>query len=144
MIANLAVAALLNVVTFLIHAVGLIGLTHSTAWLVAHPLCRGRAWEKIAALSLLSFGLFAVISVELAVWAVALVFLGAFTDMATAFYYSASAFATIGFGDVMPGRDWHLLGAMEGLTGFLIVGWTAAYLVTSGIRFGPFRRDHHF
>ena len=69
---------------------------------------------------------------------------GAFAEFDTAFYFSTSAFATIGFTDVAPLAKWRLLAAMEGITGFLIMGWSAAYLVTSGIRFGPFERDKHF
>jgi hypothetical protein len=37
-----------------------------------------------------------------------------------------------------------LFASLEGVTGFLIMGWSAAYLVTTGIRFGPFERDKHF
>ena len=67
-----------------------------------------------------------------------------FSDFETAFYFSTSSFATIGFGDVAPAPQWRLLAAMEGVTGFLIIGWSSAYLVMAGIRYGPFERDRHF
>jgi hypothetical protein len=144
MAANLLMAALLNAVTFLVHAVGLIGLTHLMTEIIESSSVRERRWAKLMAMFLLAMGLFLLLSVEIAVWAAFMVGIGAFPDFETAFYFSTSSFATIGFGDVPPALEWRLLAAMEGVTGFLIVGWSAAYMVTSGIRFGPFQRDMHF
>jgi len=144
MLANLLLAALFDVLTFLIHAAGLIMLTQLIAYLLAHPLLDGSQVEKVVALVVLALGMFVLVCVELALWATGMVAVGAFAEFDTAFYFSASAFATIGFTDVAPLAEWRLLAAMEGITGFLIMGWSAAYLVTSGIRFGPFERDKHF
>jgi len=144
MIANLALATLFDVITFLVHAAGLIALTHMVAFLLAHPVVNGTQGEKIIAMALLALGLYALVCVELAIWAFGMLAIGAFSDFPTAFYFSASTFATIGFNDVAPAKEWRLLSSMEGITGLLIMGWTAAYLVTSGVRFGPFERDKHF
>jgi hypothetical protein len=144
MAANLLLAAILNLLTFLIHAVGLVALTRLMDFLVARPLLEGRVWAKLAAVAILATGLMILICVEMALWAAGFVGVGAFADFDTAFYFSTSAFATIGFGDVAPATEWELASSLEGVTGFLIIGWSTAYLVTSGIRFGPFRRDMHF
>ncbi|WP_394891854.1 ion channel [Mesorhizobium sp. AaZ16] len=144
MAANLLMAALLNAVTFLVHAVGLIGLTHLMTKIIERSSVRERRWAKLMAMFLLAMGLFLLLSVEIAVWAACMIGIGAFPDFETAFYFSTSSFATIGFGDVPPALEWRLLAAMEGVTGFLIVGWSAAYMVASSIRFGPFERDMHF
>jgi hypothetical protein len=144
MAANLLLAAILNLLTFLIHAVGLVALTRLMDFLVARPLLEGRAWAKLAALAILASGLMILICLEMALWAAGLIGVGAFADFGTAFYFSTSAFATIGFGDVAPVEKWRLVSSLEGVTGFLIIGWSTAYLVTSGIRFGPFQRDMHF
>jgi hypothetical protein len=143
MAANLLVAALLNSVTFLIHAAGLIGLTHLMTLVTGgSPPVRG--WSKLAAISVLTFGLFLLLCLEIGLWALGLMSVGVFSDFETAFYFSTSSFATIGFGDVAPAQQWRLLAAMEGVTGFLIIGWSSAYLVMAGIRYGPFERDTHF
>jgi hypothetical protein len=144
MTANLLLAVILNLLTFLIHALGLVALTRVMDFLVARPLVEGRAWAKPAAVAILATGLMLLLCVEMALWAAGFVGVGAFADFDTAFYFSTSAFATIGFGDVAPTEEWHLVSSLEGVTGFLIIGWSTAYLVTSGIRFGPFRRDMHF
>jgi ion channel len=144
MFANLLLAAIFDVMTFLIHAAGLIILTHLITYLLAHPLLGGRQEEKVVAMATLAGGLFVLLCFEMAIWAVGMLIVGAFTDFATAFYFSTSAFATIGFTDVASAKQWRLFASLEGVTGFLIMGWSAAYLVTTGIRFGPFERDKHF
>ncbi|CAM5410753.1 hypothetical protein ATER59S_02231 [Aquamicrobium terrae] len=144
MAANLFLATALNVATFLVHAAGLMVLSFVIAYLLDHPLIDGRQGEKVLAMVALALGLFALVCSETAMWAIGMVAVGAFHDFATAFYFSTSAFATIGFTDAEPEKTWRLLGSMEGITGLLIMGWTAAYLVTSSIRFGPFERDKHF
>lgn len=144
MAANIVIALLMNVVTFLVHTVGLMLLTHVISYLIAHPLLDGRDGGKTLALAALALGIFVLVGFEMALWAEAMVLIGAFVDFSTAFYFSASAFATTGFTDVFPDKAWRLLGSLEGVVGFLIMGWTAAYLVTSGVRFGPFERDKHF
>ncbi len=144
MLANLLLATVFDVVTFLVHAGGLILLTQIIAYLLARSWLDGSRAGKVVALAVLALGMFVLVCVELALWAAGMVAVGAFADFDTAFYFSASAFATIGFTDVAPSPEWRLLAAMEGITGFLIMGWSAAYLVTSGIRFGPFERDKHF
>ncbi len=144
MLANLLLATIFDVVTFLVHAAGLILLTQIIAYLLARSWLDGSQAGKVVALAVLALGMFVLVCVELALWAAGMVAVGAFADFDTAFYFSASAFATIGFTDVAPSPEWRLLAAMEGITGFLIMGWSAAYLVTAGIRFGPFERDKHF
>jgi hypothetical protein len=144
MIANLALATLLDVLTFLVHVAGLIAITHVVSYLLSHPLIDGKQGEKALAMGALALGLFVLVCMELAIWALGMLAVGALPDFNTAFYFSASTFATVGFNDVTPARQWRLLSAMEGITGLLIMGWTAAYLVTSGVRFGPFERDKHF
>ena len=46
-----------------------------------------------------------------------------------ALYYSASAYATLGTpADDFP-VEWRLVGALEALIGFLLIGWSTAFIV---------------
>jgi hypothetical protein len=144
MVANLLLATFFDVLTFLIHAVGLIVLAYVITFLLAHPLFDSSHAEKVAAMAALAFGMFVLLCIVMAIWALGMLAVGAFADFETAFYFSTSAFATIGFTDVASARQWRLFASLEGVTGFLVMGWSAAYLVTSSIRFGPFERDKHF
>lgn len=54
---------------------------------------------------------------------------GALHDLATSFYFSLVSYATIGYGDVTLPPSWRLVGAVEGVAGELMVGWSVAILV---------------
>lgn len=56
-------------------------------------------------------------------------YVNAINDWATSFYFSLVSYATIGYGDVTLPQGWRLLGAVEGIIGQLMVGWSVAVLV---------------
>jgi Ion channel len=64
---------------------------------------------------------------EIALWAGFFVWKEALATFELAFYFSAVTYATIGYGDVVLPEPWRLLAAMEGLTGILMCGWSAAF-----------------
>jgi voltage-gated potassium channel Kch len=90
------------------------------------------------------FGLFAILTVEIWLWAMFYLIIGAFPDLATALYFSTVTFSTLGFGDVLPPERWRLLAALEAINGFLLIGWSTAYLIAASTRVGPFRSGEHF
>ena len=141
--ANLLIGAIVILATFLIHAAGLVALTDflSRAHRRLGPYKR---MAEILAMLLMVLGLFGIIMIEVAVWAMVFDWLGVVGDFSTALYFSTSNFATIGFGDIVPEHQWRLLAAIEGIGGFLLIGWSSAYLVSAGVRVGPFRKDVNF
>ena len=42
-------------------------------------------------------------------------------------YFSATVFSTVGFGDLSPVGPIRFLAGTEGLTGFLLIGWSASF-----------------
>lgn len=42
-------------------------------------------------------------------------------------YFSATVFTTIGFGDLSPAGPIRFMAGTEGLTGFLLIGWSASF-----------------
>jgi hypothetical protein len=64
---------------------------------------------------------------EIALWAGFFVWKDALATFELAYYFSAVTYATIGYGDVVLPGPWRLLAAMEGLTGILMCGWSAAF-----------------
>jgi hypothetical protein len=81
---------------------------------------------------------------EIVIWAVAFIWTGALPDWETALYFSTATFSTLGFGDVVVGKNWRLFGSFEGVNGFLLIGWSTAYLISASMRHGPFRAGEHF
>ena len=53
-------------------------------------------------------------------------------------------FSTVGSGDIVVGPRWRLLASLEGINGFILIGWSTAYLVSASTRHGPFRLGEHF
>ncbi|MEW9805269.1 potassium channel family protein [Mesorhizobium marinum] len=143
MLANLLAGTAVISATVIIHLIGLIAVTDVTAS-VTGRLNLHRRWIGVISMILSVLGIFLVMSVEIWLWAVFHFFFGVVPDFATALYFSTTTFATVGYGDVIPAEEWRLFAALEGVNGFLLIGWSTAYLVAAGIRIGPFRAGEHF
>ena len=143
MILNLVVGTIAISLTVLIHTFGLIAVTHTMARLVALFRMHGRRSRVIAMITVV-MGLFAVMTAEVWLWAGLYCLLGILGDFETALYFSTITFSTVGYGDVVPAHGWRVLAALEGINGFLLIGWSTAYLIAAGTRVGPFRIGEHF
>jgi hypothetical protein len=75
-----------------------------------------------------------VLAVEIWLWAACYLVIDLLPDLETALYFSIVTFSTIGYGDIVPARDWRVLAALEDINGFLFIGWSTAYLVAAGTR----------
>jgi hypothetical protein len=89
-------------------------------------------------------GLFSLHGVEIWLWAGAYWWTGALPSFETALYFSTATFSTLGYGDVILDQEWRLFGSLEGINGFLLIGWSTAYLIAAATRLGPFRIGEHF
>ncbi|MDN2567576.1 ion channel [Aquibium sp. A9E412] len=143
MLANLSIGSMVIILTVVIHTLGLIAVTQATGRLVARFRMHGRR-SRILAMSTVVLGVFAVMSVEIWLWALCYAIVGAAPDFSTALYLSTVTFSTVGYGDVVPVAEWRLLAGLEGINGFLLIGWSTAYLVAAGTRIGPFHAGEHF
>ncbi|TIP35512.1 MAG: two pore domain potassium channel family protein, partial [Mesorhizobium sp.] len=138
MILNLCTGTIVISLTVVIHTFGLIAITYVMARLVAFFRMHGRRSRVLAMISVV-MGLFAVMTTEVWLWAGIYRLLGIFSDFETALYFSTITFSTVGYGDVVPAHGWRVLAALEGINGFLLIGWSTAYLIAAGTRVGPFR-----
>ncbi|MGB8817087.1 MAG: ion channel [Rhizobiaceae bacterium] len=143
MLQSLVIGTLVISITVLIHTFGLIAVTKAMTYMTNRFRMHHHRSRVVAMLSVV-FGLFLVLSVEIWFWAFAYLALGAFPDLEHALYFSTVAFSTVGFGDIVPVAQWRLLGALEAINGFLMIGWSTAYLIAASTRVGPFRSGEHF
>lgn len=74
------------------------------------------------------YGLLVLHLLQITVWACCYHWNGCFPDFATCFYYSATSYSTVGYGDVNPPDGWRILGAIEAVTGILMFGWSTGVL----------------
>ncbi|QNL18950.1 two pore domain potassium channel family protein [Hyphobacterium sp. CCMP332] len=130
MLSSLIVSAAMITLTVVIHMVGLLGLM---AFLQARsPRLRpfhsrlGQAGFII----LTVLGLVAIHGLEMWLYAALYLVLGVFNDMEEALYFSISTFTTVGFGELVIEGRWRILGALESFNGFLLIGWSTAFMVS--------------
>ena len=67
---------------------------------------------------------------EIGLFGVFYLAVGAIGSLEEALYFSASSYATLGHPDIAFPAHWRLVGAVEGLAGFLLIGWSTAVFVT--------------
>lgn len=96
-----------------------------------HPwLMREPHRPKLVALILfVSVWVLGVVTAGVWVWAIALLELGAFHTLEEAVHFSLAAYTTLGLGDLVPAREWRILGGMEAANGFLNFGLLTALLI---------------
>jgi len=140
---NLAVGTAMIGLSVIIHTFGLIIITRLMTHIVSRFRLHGRR-SRITAMVTIVLGLFALITVEIWAWTILYLALGAVPDLEAALYLSTATFSTVGYGDVVADARWRLLSALEGVDGFLLIGWSTAYLVAAGTRVGPFKSGEHF
>jgi hypothetical protein len=143
MLGNLLLGTCLIVATVVIHTFGLIWTTQAMAVVTSILRTDGRR-NRIVAMIITVLGVFATLTVEIRLWALVHYAVGIAADFESALYFSAITFSTLGYGDIVPPKEWRLLAGLEGINGFMLVGWSTAYLVSAGMRVGPFRQGEHF
>lgn len=117
-------------VMIVVHGLGVVGVTRllrlEDEALKAHRL-NGRAFGLLTSMAL---AMFTIHALEIWIYAAFYLAVGAIDELETALYFSASAYATLGHPDIGFPVRWRLVGAFEGLVGFLLIGWSIAVFVT--------------
>jgi len=144
MLEDLVVGSGLVALTVLIHTVGLILVAAATPplarWLGFHNHGVGRTLVMTGTV----LGILGILTLEVWSWAIAYVLLKVTLDLTDALYLSSAMFSTLGYGEIRIAPAWRLLTALEGINGFLMIGWSTAFLVAAATRHGPFRQGEHF
>jgi Ion channel len=66
--------------------------------------------------------------VEIALWGLSFVLCGEFSNFASALYYSAATYTTVGDSTIVISARWRLLGPLEAADGMLMFGVTTAMI----------------
>lgn len=135
---NLVVASILVAITCTIHFAGLVGLSAFLHKRGVHPDKLTSVVGQGLSILLIVIGLFALHSAQIWIYALTYLALGEFGDVETALYFATSAFTTVGFGDVVISEKWRMLSAAESANGFLLIGWSTAFLVSVSARVRAF------
>ena len=127
---QLLAAALLALLAVLIHGGGVVGIAHILGLDRERARARRLHPRTIAVLSAVALLLFGLHLAEIALFACFYLAVGAVADLEQALFYSASAYSTLAQPETDFPVEWRLLGALEGLVGFLMIGWSTAFFVT--------------
>jgi hypothetical protein len=133
---SLMIAGGMIALTVFMHFLGLAGLIHVLSGESARRIRAGDALLKALTILFVVFGLIALHGAEM--WAYAFLFLAldAFATMEEALYFSITSFTTVGYGDLVIASDLRLIGALEAVNGFILIGWSTAFLVSVTARMG--------
>jgi hypothetical protein len=116
-------------------------LVNFSAWLITKrpEIGQPRAMVRYSVVLILAFFvLIALHLTETGIWAAFYFWRGLFPDFETSLYFSLGSYTTIGYGDVVLPQRWRMLGGIEGLSGVLLCGLSAAFvfaLVNSAFQF---------
>ncbi len=130
LLANLTLASVMVALTVLTHFWGLMLLIR----VVSGGGTRLRAHEsknRAALIILLGvFGVFALHTVEIWLYALLYELLGETADFDQALYFSTTTFSALGLGDVVLSPRWRILSAIEAANGVILFAWSTAFLMT--------------
>jgi hypothetical protein len=127
---QLGSSAALIVVMALLHGAGVAAIAHWLGLDAQRAKSRRLHPRTVAILSGVALMLFALHIAEIALFAAFYLAVGASSNFEQALFSSASAYTTLGQPQSDFPLEWRLLGALEGLAGFLLLGWSTAFFVT--------------
>ena len=133
MFAELALSTVMVVLTVAIHAAGLFALTRlmrledrKETLAHVHPM----SLHGFAATLFAILGIFVLHGMEIWLYAFLYTFLGAVETLRDAVYFSTITYGAIGYSDEKMAEQWHLVSAIEGINGIVLIGWSTAFFVT--------------
>jgi len=130
MLLNMAIAALLMVITTALHASGMLLVVRMVLQdeaLTSHRKQRMHLFS-VAGVVLL---MFLVSVIEVLVWSVTYLWLGAIEGLEKATYFSMVTFTTLGYGEIVLDEQWRLLASFEAANGIIMFGWTTAIVLAT-------------
>ena len=125
---SIVIAAILFVVTTMIHAGGMTLAVRTVRKEEEHwGLERGKKHVFIVCEAVLM--MFLVSLLEVLAYTVAYLALNALPSFEVAFYFSMVTFTTLGYGDVLLDENWRLLASFQAANGIIMFGWTTAVVI---------------
>ncbi|MCA6100813.1 potassium channel family protein [Bradyrhizobium australafricanum] len=127
MLFQLLVGSAVSAINIAIHSlwtVAAIGLLRSVALSAA-----GRAGLQLSGVMVATaLALMLAHTLEIVVWSLAYWVLGAAPAGSNLLYFAFVNYTTLGYGDVIPVKQWLLIGPMAAMNGILMFGWSTAVL----------------
>lgn len=131
MLIQLTLATGMVVLTVLIHGAGITALARGLRIEASVDEERHHfSLKRAVGILIIVLALFTLHGIEIWLYAAVYLLIDAIQNLEAAVYYSTITYASIGFGDTEMARQWRLVGAIEGINGVLLLGWSTAFFVT--------------
>ena len=121
------VGGAVSVINITIHALVMASVVGVARALASGSVARGPTFLPLIMIGVVSI-LMAAHAVEVLVWAFAYSMLGAAPLGANPVYFAFVNYTTLGYGDVLPTKEWQLLGPITAMNGVLMFGWSTAVI----------------
>ena len=127
LVAQLGLSTLLVCVTVVMHLIGL-GLLRRLVRLHLERFLLFVHLDRVIVPLGVVLGLFVVHGSEIWIYALTYQVMDLTDSLETALFISTSSYSTIGEAAGLLPPDWRLVGALEGVNGMLLIGWSTAFL----------------
>ena len=114
--------------TVIVHAVGIIVLIRLLRGQVVPRNGHLSLFRMVCLLVFTVLAIFCLHTIEIWLWAVLYIGLGAFEIMERALYFSTVTFTTLGYGDITLLPRWRLLSSFEAANGVILFGVSTAFV----------------
>lgn len=127
---QLPLGTLIIILSVIFHIIGLVYLST----LLEKVSGKARAsYSKIThSICLLTVSVLVIIglhTIEAWGWAFIYFYLGEFTDLQQALYFSVVTSTTLGYGDITLSENWQILGTFEAMGGLILFGTSTAFMI---------------
>ena len=123
-------AGVLTILCLLVHGVGIVAITRMLRLEEPRLKRRRLGMGAFALLTGLAICVFLLHASEIAIFALFYLAVDLFPQFGDALYFSAASYSTLRTVDVTLPDNWRVVGAIEGVAGFLLLGWSTAFFVT--------------
>ena len=127
MLKQLLVGGLVSVANITIHALMMTVVVYA-AQAAARKTKSRSAWMLTGVMIATVSVLMAAHAAEVAVWAFAYGIVDAVPPGTGVMYFAFVNYTTLGYGDVVPVKEWQLLGPVTAMNGVLLFGWSTAVI----------------
>ena len=133
---GLALATVMVAATVMVHFWGLMALIRLMGESSAHRRARGSHLGQASLILFVVFGIFALHTVEIWLYAIVYLWLGEMHALEAALYFSTVTFVALGYGDIVLSPHWRMVSAIEAANGVILIAWSTTFMfsVTSRLR----------
>ncbi|RPJ10174.1 MAG: two pore domain potassium channel family protein [Deltaproteobacteria bacterium] len=130
MLSNIAIGAILILLTTVVHAGG---MSLSLRSISSRSITAGSGLylSRVFSVGRVVMIMYLIAIIEVLIWAAASLAFDVIEGFEKAIYFSAVTFTTLGYGDVVLDGSRRLLSSLEAINGIIMFGWSTAIVIAA-------------